>query len=46
MSYILSKIRKHKLIVLFIVVGTVLRSTFALGMAGYSKYVFYVIGQK
>lgn len=46
MSYILSKIRKHKLIVLFIVVGTVLRSTFALGMAGYSKYVFDGIGQK
>lgn len=46
MSYILNKIKNHKLIVFFIVVGTLLRSTFALGMAGYSKYVFDGIGQK
>ena len=35
MSYILNKITNHKLIVFFIAVGTLLRSTFALGMAGY-----------
>ncbi len=46
MSYILNKIKNHKLIVFFIAVGTLLRSTFALGMAGYSKYVFDGIGQK
>lgn len=45
MSYILNKIKNHKLIIFFIVVGTLLRSTFALGMAGYSKYVFDGIEQ-
>lgn len=46
MAYILDKIKTHKLIVLFIIIGTLLRSTFALGMAGYSKYVFDGIVQK
>lgn len=46
MSYIVNKISKHKGIVLIIVFGTLLRSTFALGMAGYSKYVFDGIGDK
>lgn len=46
MSYIVNKISRHKGIVLIIVIGTLLRSTFALGMAGYSKYVFDGIGNK
>lgn len=46
MSYIVNKISRHKGIVLFIIIGTILRSTFALGMAGYSKYVFDGIGNK
>lgn len=46
MSYIFSKVKKHKLIVLFIAISTILHSTFALGMAGYSKFVFDGIEQK
>lgn len=46
MSYIVKKISRHKGIVLFIIIGMLLRSTFALGMAGYSKYVFDGIGNK
>lgn len=44
MTYIINKLRKHKLSVLMLGGSTVLRSTFALGMAAYSKYVFDGIG--
>ena len=40
MSYVLSRLKKQKVRVLFVAVSTIIRSTFALGMAGYSKYVF------
>lgn len=44
MSYILRRLKKHWVSVLLIAVSTIIRSTFALGMAGYSKYVFDGIG--
>ena len=46
MQYTLRRLKKHKAAVLFIAASTVLHSTFALGMAGYSKYVFDGIESK
>lgn len=40
MSYTLCRLKKHGISVFIIAVSTIIRSTFALGMAGYSKYVF------
>lgn len=40
MSYILCRLKKYKLNILLIAISAILHSAFALGMAGYSKYVF------
>ena len=40
MSYVVCRLKKHGVGVFLIVISTIIRSTFALGMAGYSKYVF------
>ena len=40
MSYVVCRLKKHGVSVFLIVISTIIRSTFALGMAGYSKYVF------
>ena len=40
MSYVLRRLKKHGVRVFFVAISTIIRSTFALGMAGYSKYVF------
>lgn len=40
MSYTLCRLKKHGVSVFIIAVSTIIRSTFALGMAGCSKYVF------
>lgn len=40
MSYILCRLKKHRVSIFFVAISTIIRSTFALGMAGYSKYVF------